>query len=110
MMFLDSGQLAGDFIQMRRLDPRHLNDQGQAAPLQQEGDQSFSDVLVTALDGVNDLQQQASQLGEQMILDPESVDSHDVTIAMAEANMALSITKAVTDRALRAYKEIISIR
>ena len=45
-----------------------------------------------------------------MIIDPESVDPHDVTIAMAKANTALALTKAVVDKSLRAYKEIISIR
>ena len=45
-----------------------------------------------------------------MITDPDSVDVHDVTIALAEANLALSMTKAVVDRALAAYREIINVR
>ena len=39
-----------------------------------------------------------------MITDPESVDVHDVTIALAEANLSLSMTKAIIDRAIRAYR------
>ena len=42
--------------------------------------------------------------------DPQSIDHHDVTIAVAEANMAVTMTKAVTDGVIRAYKEIINLR
>jgi flagellar hook-basal body complex protein FliE len=45
-----------------------------------------------------------------MITDPDSVNVHDVTVALAEANLALSMTKAVVDRALAAYREIINVR
>jgi flagellar hook-basal body complex protein FliE len=45
-----------------------------------------------------------------MITDPDSVDVHDVTISLAEANMALNITKAVLDRVVRAYRDITSAR
>ena len=50
------------------------------------------------------------QKSQAMVTDPDSVDVHEVTIALAEANLALSITKAVADRALRAYQEIINVR
>jgi flagellar hook-basal body complex protein FliE len=52
----------------------------------------------------------AVNLAQQMITDPDAVDVHTVTIALAEANLALSMTKAVVDRALAAYREIINVR
>jgi flagellar hook-basal body complex protein FliE len=45
-----------------------------------------------------------------VIINPDSVDPHDVTIAMAKANTSLQMTKTILDSALKAYREIISIR
>jgi flagellar hook-basal body complex protein FliE len=70
----------------------------------------FGRLLAQAFGNVNDKQKVASQLGRQMITDPDSVDVHDISIAMAEANLSLSMTKSIVDRALRAYREIISTR
>jgi len=47
---------------------------------------------------------------EAMLIDPDSVDAHDVTIAMAKANMSLNITRTVLDRVVRAWKDIINTR
>jgi flagellar hook-basal body complex protein FliE len=49
-------------------------------------------------------------LTETMLTDPDSVDIHDVTVAIAEANLALSMTKAIMDRAIRAYQQVINTR
>ena len=49
-------------------------------------------------------------LSQKMVTDPGSVNVEDVTIALADANLALSMTKAIVDRALAAYREIINIR
>lgn len=70
----------------------------------------FSELLTNALNGVNDTVLYSDQLSTQAIIDPDSVDVHDVTIAMSKANMAVSLTKQVVDGALKAYKEIINLR
>ena len=62
------------------------------------------------LNGANDLQLEADRLSQQMIINPDSVDTHDVTIALAQANLAVSLTKAVVDGALEAYSNIINMR
>ena len=67
---------------------------------------TFSELLDKASDTVN----LSERMSEQFILDPQSIDHHDVTIAVAEANMAVTMTKAVTDGVIRAYKEIINLR
>jgi flagellar hook-basal body complex protein FliE len=59
---------------------------------------------------VNQQQLRAQDLSQALITDPESVDIHDVTVALAEANLSLSMAKAVIDRAIRAYREIVNIR
>ena len=71
---------------------------------------SFGKLFFQTLGQVNDQQVRAQDLSQALITDPESVDIHDVTIALAEANLSLSMTKAVIDRAIRAYREIVNIR
>jgi flagellar hook-basal body complex protein FliE len=73
-------------------------------------EQSFGELLLNALNGVNDSQVKSMDLTQQMITAPDSVNVHDVTIALAEANLAISMTKSIVDRALAAYREIINVR
>ena len=71
---------------------------------------SFASLFLQALGQVNQQQLRAQDLSQALITDPESVDIHDVTVALAEANLSLSMAKAVIDRAIRAYREIVNIR
>ena len=107
---LSSNQVSGDLIDMKRTNPLHLNSEGKLAPLEKNGEVSFEDMIMEALNGVNSDQMESSNLMEQMITDPDSVDTHDLTIALAKADMSLNVTKAVIDRAVKAYKEITSLR
>ncbi len=102
----------GDVVQLVRTDPRHLTGIGAAA---REGstppvEQDFGALLWKALGGVNDMQKRSIELTNRMITDPESVNVQDVMIAGAEATLAISMTKAIVDRALAAYREIINVR
>ena len=101
-------QAGGDTIQLFRTDPAHLGPS--VRPLPDTGIGTFEGLFLRALNGVNDLQIEADQLGQQMIVNPDSVDAHDVTIALAQANFAVSLTKAVVDGALQAYNNIINMR
>ncbi len=71
---------------------------------------NFASLFLQALGQVNQQQLRAQDLSQALITDPESVDIHDVTVALAEANLSLSMAKAVIDRAIRAYREIVNIR
>lgn len=121
MDYLAIRELRGDAVSLTRTDPRHLrgfsraNKASMASPtavtsLTASPEANFGELLSRAFNQVNELQYNSMELGQRMITDPESIDIHDVTIAMAEANLSLSMTKAIVDRALRAYKEIISTR
>ncbi len=110
MDFLGPTDVAGDVVRMKRTDPRHLDESGAVPGERKEGGSGFSYAFTQALNGVNDLQNQSTDLAEQMIINPDSVDPHDVTIAMAKANTSLQMTKTILDSALKAYREIISIR
>jgi flagellar hook-basal body complex protein FliE len=103
-------QALGDVVTLARTDPRHILGGGEAAASPGNAESAFGQLLVSALGNVNDSQLTASRLTQQMITDPNSVNVEDVTIALSEANLALSMTKAVVDRALAAYREIVNIR
>ncbi len=71
---------------------------------------TFDDAMLQALDKVSQLQQEPSNLIQQSIVEPGSVDVHDITKAQAEASLALNITRTVLDRIVRGWKEIINTR
>jgi flagellar hook-basal body complex protein FliE len=71
---------------------------------------SFDDAMLRALDSVSGAQNFADNLAERAIVDPGSVDVHDVTIAQAEAEMALSITRTVLNRVVQGWKDLINTR
>jgi flagellar hook-basal body complex protein FliE len=106
----DQIQAYGDVVRLARTDPRHIAGRGEQAVAAAGPERSFGDMLFGALGSVNDSQLKSMDLTQQMITNPDSVNVHDVTIALAEANLALSMTKAIVDRALTAYREIINIR
>ena len=114
MAILDPIQAVGDIVKLARTNPLHRAGAGeQAEAARQAGagvEQKFADLLMGALGGVNDSQLKAMSLSQKMVTDPNSVNVEDVTIALADANLAISMTKAIVDRALAAYREIINIR
>ncbi len=75
-----------------------------------EAGSDFGSALLNALDGVNKDQVDASGAIETFLVDPDSIEAHDVTVAMAKANMSLNITRTVLDRVVRAWKDIINTR
>jgi len=117
--------VSGDRIAMNVTNPRHLvpgngkvHASGEALSLLggQIGSEavtrtgSFEDAMLQALDAVNADQNESSTLMQNMVTDPDSVDPHDVTIAMAKANLSLNITRTVLDRIVKGWKEIINTR
>lgn len=109
--YLSASDVSGHIVSLKRTDPRHLlGSVREVTGLEVTPTEGFGRLLAQAFSSVNDQQIKADRLGRRMITDPDSVNVHDITIAMAEANLSLSMTKAIADRALRAYREIISIR
>jgi len=117
--------VTGDKVPMSVTNPRHLvpetgrySASGEALSLLGDkvgsdavtGSGGFENAMLKALDSVNSQQNESSTLTQQMITDPDSVDPHDVTIAMAKANLSLNITRVVMDRVVRGWKEIINSR
>ena len=71
---------------------------------------TFKTAMLQALDKVSGAQQKVSALTEQAIIDPDSVDIHDITIAQAEASMSLDITRRVLNSLVQGWKELINTR
>ena len=110
MDLLSADKVYGDRIDMKRTMPQHLDANGLIPKDAAQPDSGFGTMLKASLNGVNDLQQTSSGLSQRMLIDPESVDAHDVTIAMAKASTSLTMARTIIDKVLRAYKEIISTR
>ncbi|WLN23963.1 flagellar hook-basal body complex protein FliE [Borreliella bavariensis] len=71
---------------------------------------TFKDVLINTITDINKSQLNVSKVMEQVVFSPSSVDVHDFAIALSKANMNLSILKAVVERGIKAYQDIINIR
>jgi flagellar hook-basal body complex protein FliE len=74
------------------------------------GDGNFDTVMLKALDKVNAYQQNYEALYQQMIVDPESVEVHDIADAQAKAGMSLNITRTILNRVVQAWKDIVNTR
>ena len=71
---------------------------------------TFADAMMSALDQVSASQQRASTLNQAALIDPDSVNVEDVSIAMAEATLSLNITRNVLNRLVQGWRDVINTR
>ncbi|NLM01245.1 MAG: flagellar hook-basal body complex protein FliE [Treponema sp.] len=71
---------------------------------------TFQDYLINAVNYVNGKQVRQTDIANQLIIDPDSVDVHDVTTAMAEAQMSLDLAQTLIDRIIKGWNEITTTR
>lgn len=71
---------------------------------------TFESYLVNAVSEMNSQQLDVGRVQEQLITDPDSVDIHDVTTAMAKAQMSLSLAQTVIDRLVTGWNELSTNR
>lgn len=109
MNIFDSAQVTGNTMQLARTHESHYAGKREPIPAQVR-ESGFRDALVGSLEEVNAQQLSHEQLSIQSIVDPESVDPHDLTIAAAKATTSLSITRNVVDRVIQAYRDITNLR
>lgn len=108
MRLLSPDQVHGDMFRLERTNPQHIAGRHDRPSV--DAPQDFRNMLFEGLNGVNQAQRQHAELSVQAIIDPDSVNPHDVTIAGAKANMTLNIARNVVDRVIRAYRDVINIR
>lgn len=87
-----------------------LNTQNSAKESIEKTGKSFQDYLMDAMNTMNSQQMEVSNLQEKVITDPDSVDIHDVTIAMSKARMSLNLAQTVIDRVVTSWNEITTTR
>ena len=105
-------------IQMTRTNPAHVGSAKLSILGQEYSNQiqnvktmgSFESYLVNAVSSMNSQQLDVSRVQEQLITDPDSVDIHDVTTAMAKAQMSLSLAQTVIDRLVTGWNELSTNR
>jgi flagellar hook-basal body complex protein FliE len=71
---------------------------------------SFDDMMLRALDNVSGQEQFSNELIQKAIIDPNSVDAHDITIAQAKATMSLNIARTVLNRLVQGWRDLINTR
>jgi flagellar hook-basal body complex protein FliE len=71
---------------------------------------TFEEAMLGSLDKVSANQQFARSLAQAAIIDPDSVDVQDITIAQAQANMSLDITRNVLNRLVQSWRDLINTR
>ncbi|WP_461246384.1 flagellar hook-basal body complex protein FliE [Treponema sp. R6D11] len=70
----------------------------------------FEDAMLQALDKVSGAQLTASEMQKEALINPDSVDIHDITIAQAEASMALGVTRNILSRLVQGWRDLINTR
>ena len=71
---------------------------------------TFEQAMLNALDRVSAYQQISADLHQAAIIDPGSVDVHDITIAQAQARMSLDITRNILNRVVQGWRDLINTR
>jgi flagellar hook-basal body complex protein FliE len=71
---------------------------------------TFQDAMLQAVDKVSASQNFAATLAQTALTDPGSIDPHDLTIAQAEAQMSLNITRTVLNRIVQGWRDLINTR
>ncbi|MBR5966820.1 MAG: flagellar hook-basal body complex protein FliE [Treponema sp.] len=88
----------------------HVNILSGAEENQRIKEKSFGEYLSEAFGAMNKQQNDVAALERQILTDPDSVDIHDVTTAMAKAQMSMTLAKTVVDRVITGWNEITTTR
>ncbi len=107
-MIFKSNEVIGDYVYLRTTNIKHFKERPTEEP--KDVVESFGETLSKALSKINEKQLKANELATKMVVSPDEVNVHDVMIAIEEAMLSLNFLKAIRDRALRAYQEIITMR
>ena len=112
-------QAAGDMFDLAATNARHfagpepLSVRGMPTEPVGAGSQARQDFGSMLLDGLNEvssLERNHENLSIQSVVDPESVEPHEITIAANQASLALNLTRNIVDRVVQGYQEITNLR
>lgn len=71
---------------------------------------TFQDYLAGAISTTEQLSKNSEKLTQQAVIDPDSVEVHEIMIASQKARFALNLTKTVADGLVRTYRELTAGR
>ncbi len=100
----------GDRVKLEATNKKHFPIIEGVSKKNEDVEKSFGALLNNALKRVNDLQIKSDEMTQKMIAYPDEVNIHDVMIAAQKAKMSLEFVKAIRDRVVKAYQEIINMR
>lgn len=67
---------------------------------------TFESYLLDAMSSVSDQQINVATLTEKFITDPDSVEAHELTNAMAQAKMSMNLAQTVIDRLVSGWNDL----
>jgi len=70
----------------------------------------FGQLLKSAVDQVNTVQQTADQLSQEFVRGSQDVELHDVMISLQKANVSFQSMIQVRNRLVSAYQEIMNMQ
>lgn len=70
----------------------------------------FTEVLTSAIDKVNDMQQQAGELSNAFVSGDKSIDLTQVMVAGQKANISFQTMVQVRNKLVSAYQEIMNMQ
>ncbi|MGL4367958.1 MAG: flagellar hook-basal body complex protein FliE [Brevinemataceae bacterium] len=108
-MKIGTSSVHNSTLSMTKLNEKHLDNKApKSSP--QNVEQSFGELFLNVVDQANRAQQNADQLQQDAIIAPDTVNVADILIATEKARLSVGMLKSVTERAVRAYTEIMNIR
>lgn len=103
---INSIQAKGYQVNMNSTSPKHFN----YIEKTDNNSSTFLNYLKNSISQTNNAIVEAELLQQQLVMDPDSTNIDDVTIAAKEAEIALNLTKTVINKLITGYKELINIR
>lgn len=103
-------QVTGGNPGLKTTSELHFNEDGVMQKKPEKNAAPFSQMLFNAVNETDALVKDDDDLEEQMTLNPEKVDVHQVMIASEKARMSLSFLKSITEKAMKAYNDIMMLR
>ncbi len=108
-------QVSGFQVPLKTTHTRHLNRTNNNSGMigssnnKVEGD-SFATLLRNAFYDVNSIELRKDNMMQQFIINPDSINVHDLTNAMAKSELSLGFVRAVSNKIVSAYRDISNLR
>lgn len=101
-------------IKMRSSKMNHMQKDGLVAKKNTDPssnvEESFGELLKKMFYDVNSIELRKDEMMNQFIMNPDSINIEDLSIAMSKAELTVGFVKTVADRVISAYRDISNLR